>query len=253
MDRGYVVADLPNFLQIYHPELCYSKLKIPSGFLKFFNEGIPLFFLLEVEGPARRSWRVVVEKIQEDCFFKDGWPNFVQDNNLECGDYLTFSYVGNSFFYVKIYGKHGYMKEDLIEIRELELHPLDEENAQAIQAEAPLADQALDGPVNSVSFVTLFKVVLKEPDFRKMLNIPCAFGRRYMKKGQKFEKDATLQTDTASWPVVIREYDRLKFRNGWGEFVRANELRVGDVCCFQLIDEEKFILKVCINPSLNEV
>ncbi|XP_059302623.1 B3 domain-containing protein REM19-like [Lycium ferocissimum] len=98
-----------------------------------------------------------------------------------------------------------------------------------------------------------FEVVMKEPFFRKMLSLPCAFGHRHMKKGQKFEKEATVQTDRASWPVVIRGYDRFKFRNGWGEFVRANELRVGDVCRFELIDEEEFIFKVCINPSLNEV
>ncbi|XP_059300330.1 B3 domain-containing protein At4g34400-like [Lycium ferocissimum] len=256
MDRGYIVNDLPNFLQIYSPEMCYSKLKIPSGFLKFFNGDIPLAFLLEVEGPARRSWRVVREEIQEDFFFKGGWPNFVQDNNLEFGDYLTFSYVGNSNFYVRIYGKYGYMKADLTAIEELELHRLDEENAHATQEEALLADQALDGSVNSGVSVRLFEVVMKKFNFQKMIfNIPAAFGNKYMKKGQKFEKMATLLTDGANWPVVVRGSDRLKFRKGWREFVRDNDLRVGDVLCFKLIDEENFILKVRIrrNPNLNEV
>lgn len=75
---------------------------------------------LEVEGPARRSWRVVVENIQDDFFFNSGWPNFVNDNNLEIEDFLNFSYAGNSIFYVKIYGKNGYLKQHSTTIEELE-------------------------------------------------------------------------------------------------------------------------------------
>ncbi|KAK4375843.1 hypothetical protein RND71_006520 [Anisodus tanguticus] len=137
---------------------------------------------------------------------------------------------------------------DLTAIEELELHPLDEENGQAIgtaiQEAAPLADQALDGSGNSIVAISLFEVVMKESDFLKMMfNIPAAFGNKYMKKGQKFEKTATLQIGSKNWQVVVRSYDRLKFRNGWLGFVRDNNLRVGDVLCFKLIDEEKFIMK----------
>ncbi|MCD7466545.1 hypothetical protein HAX54_003356 [Datura stramonium] len=252
IERNYIGNGFPAFIKVYSPEMCYPKLKIPSGFLKFFNGDIPMISLLEVEGPARRSWRVVVEKIEEDFFFKGGWPNFVQDNNLEFEDFLNFSYAGNSIFYVKIYGKNGFLKQDLTAIEELELHPLDEENTHEIQAIAPLADQELDESVNSVVSVTLFEVVMKKSNFSKvLLNIPSTFGKKYMMRGQKFEKMATLQTDSASWPVIVRSSDRLKFRKGWRKFLRDNDLCLGDVLRFELIDEENFILKVSIRRNLS--
>lgn len=82
-----------------------------------------------------------------------------------------------------------------------------------------------------------------------MQNIPASFGYKYMKSGQKFEKTATLQTDGKSWPVIVHSTDRLKFRKGWCKFVRDNNVHVGDVLCFELIDEDNFILKVRIRRA----
>ncbi|XP_015077978.1 B3 domain-containing transcription factor VRN1-like isoform X2 [Solanum pennellii] len=256
MERNYVGNGFPAFIKVYSPETCYLKLKIPSRFLKNLNGDIPVISLLEVEGSARRSWRVVIEKIEEDFYFKGGWTKFVQDNNLENEDYLNFLYAGNSTFSVKIYGKNGYLKQELNAIAELELHPLDEENPNEIQVVSPLADEELDGSENSLVSVTLFEIVMKRSNFSKMLlNLPSTFGKKYMKRGHVFEKMATLQTDGKSWPVVVRSSDRLKLRKGWRQYLQDNDLHVGDVLRFKLIDEENFILKVLIrrNPSHVEV
>lgn len=245
IERNYIGHGFPAFIKVFHPQMCYPKMKIPLGFLKFFNGDIPVISQLEVEGQPSRSWRVVVEKIEEDFFFKGGWPNFVKDNNLEIEDFLNFSYAGNSIFHVKIYGKDGYMKQDSTAIEELE------ENTHASQA-----DQELEGSVNTVVAVTLFEIVMKKSHFSELvLNLPYTFGKKYMKSGQVFEKVATLMTDGKSWPVVVRSSDRLKIRKGWRRFRQDNDLRVGDVLHFKLIDEENFILKVFIrrNPSLTEV
>ncbi|KAK4719780.1 hypothetical protein R3W88_018118 [Solanum pinnatisectum] len=252
MERNYIGNGFPSFIKVYSPETCYLKLKIPSRFLENFNGDIPVISILEVEGSARRSWRVVIERIEEDFYFKGGWPKFVQDNNLENEDFLNFFYAGNSTFFVRVYGKNGYLKQELNAIEELELHPLDDVNPHEIQVASPLADEELDGSENSVVSVTLFEIVMKKSNFSKMLlNLPSTFGKKYMNRGQVFEKMATLQTDGKSWPVVARSSDRLKFRKGWRQFLQDNDLHVGDVLRFKLIDEENFILEVLIrrNPS----
>ncbi|TMW96702.1 hypothetical protein EJD97_006952 [Solanum chilense] len=256
MERNYVGNGFPAFIKVYSPETCYLKLKIPSRFLKNLNGDTPVISLLEVEGSARRSWRVVIEKIEEDFYFKGGWTKFVQDNNLENEDYLNFLYAGNSTFSVKIYAKNGYLKQESNAIVELELNSLDEENPNEIQVVSPLAYEELDGSENSLVSVTLFEIVMKKSNFSKMLlNLPSTFGKKYMKRGQVFEKMATLQTDGKSWPVVVRSSDRLKLRRGWRQYLQDNDLHVGDVLRFKLIDEENFILKVLIrrNPSHIEV
>lgn len=83
-----------------------------------------------LEDLATRTWKVVVEKNDSDFFFMESWPDFVLYNNLEYGDFLTFSYAGNSKFYVKIYGKNGCLKEDVTALKEPELLPLVEEKAR---------------------------------------------------------------------------------------------------------------------------
>lgn len=83
-----------------------------------------------LEDLAARSWKVVVEKNDGDFFFMESWPDFVLENKLEFGDFLTFSYAGNSKFYVKIYGKNGSLKQDVTALKEPLLLPLVEKTAR---------------------------------------------------------------------------------------------------------------------------
>ncbi|XP_009613984.1 B3 domain-containing protein At3g06220-like [Nicotiana tomentosiformis] len=156
---------LPEFFKIYHPQICNPQLRIPPAFLKFFNGDIPANSMLQ--DLAGRSWKVVVEKNDNDFFFMGGWPDFVRDNNLKFGEFLTFSYVGNSNFYVKIYGINGSLKWDVTAIKEPELHPLDEEIVQEIGTAAPPADQALNGSGDLVVYAPSFDIVIKPSYIRK--------------------------------------------------------------------------------------
>lgn len=83
-----------------------------------------------LEDLAARSWKVIVEKNDCNYFFMENWPDFVLENKLEFGDFLTFSYAGNSKFYVKINGKNGSLKQDVTAVKELALLPWVGENAQ---------------------------------------------------------------------------------------------------------------------------
>ncbi|MCD7460120.1 hypothetical protein HAX54_042912 [Datura stramonium] len=235
--------NLPEFFKIYHPEICYPQLRIPPAFLKFFNGDIPSISVLE--DLAARFWKVIVEKNDRDFFFTEGWPDFVLENNLEYGDFLTFSYSGNSKFYVKIYGKNGSLKQDVPALKEPQLVPLDEENVQQKGVAAQPADQTLNGSRDLVASVTSFEVVIRASHLRRSrLNFPAAFGNRYLMRKQPLK--ATLRTDSGSWTVVASCYDRLELREGMHKFIADNALRVNDVCRFKVIDDEKLILEVCI-------
>ena len=43
---------------------------------------------------------------------KKGWDRFVIDNSLERGEFLIFSYSGNTVFIVKIFSINGCVKEE---------------------------------------------------------------------------------------------------------------------------------------------
>ena len=53
------------------------------------------------------SWEVDVKKVNDCWFLEKGWPNFVQENSLQDGDFLTFCYVAKSIFHVHIFSPNG--------------------------------------------------------------------------------------------------------------------------------------------------
>lgn len=44
-------------------------------------------------------------------YLENGWTEFVKDSALVSGDFLVFSYIGNSKFYVGIWDKKGCRKK----------------------------------------------------------------------------------------------------------------------------------------------
>lgn len=77
--------------------------------MKNFDGYIPSIFTLKTP-PGTMSWLVDPEKINADWYLQKGWPQFVQDNSLTHGDFLTFSYNGKSTFYVKVFATNGCRK-----------------------------------------------------------------------------------------------------------------------------------------------
>lgn len=48
-----------------------------------------------------------MNRVNADLFFQEGWSQFVEENWLEDRDFLTFCYVGESRFLVKIFSPNG--------------------------------------------------------------------------------------------------------------------------------------------------
>ncbi|KAF6177090.1 hypothetical protein GIB67_015965 [Kingdonia uniflora] len=92
----------PNFYKILFGDFS-QKLGLPSAFVKNFNGILRRKYYLK--GPTGKSWPVLMKKVDDDLFFHKGWQAFVRDHSLEYGDFLVFSYSGNSKFNVKVYDK----------------------------------------------------------------------------------------------------------------------------------------------------
>ncbi|KAF6141153.1 hypothetical protein GIB67_006598 [Kingdonia uniflora] len=60
--------------------------------------------------PSGRCWLVKVERDEKGFFLEHGWEGFVKDNSLKIGEFLIFTYSGNSKFDVKIFGTNGLEK-----------------------------------------------------------------------------------------------------------------------------------------------
>ncbi|KAK2981020.1 hypothetical protein RJ640_012179 [Escallonia rubra] len=78
----------------YCPDALESEKRIPPAFVKHFKSGLPLMF--ELTSPAKRSWAVDVNKVDDYLYFQKGWSKFVEDNSLEAGDFLIFCFDASS-------------------------------------------------------------------------------------------------------------------------------------------------------------
>lgn len=83
--------------------------KIPDGFLCQM-EG-RMCGLVSLTGPSGNNWPVWLNKQDNYLFFHHGWPTFVGDHHLECGDLLVFRYEGHLHFTVQVFDKNACEKE----------------------------------------------------------------------------------------------------------------------------------------------
>ncbi|KAK7312383.1 hypothetical protein VNO77_36192 [Canavalia gladiata] len=99
--------------------LCHNLQKIPPQFLKHFNKNLSSNAILI--GPSGDQWQVAIFKKGNDIYLLKGWSQFLTDNSVKFDEFLLFTYHGENFFQVQIFGKNGcerlYLKETRQEAR----------------------------------------------------------------------------------------------------------------------------------------
>ncbi|CAL5369572.1 unnamed protein product [Camellia sinensis] len=297
------------FFKVYLPDQNSQRLRVPPDFVKHFNGTIPNNAILKDLGG--KIWHVEMEEAENGIYFKNGWQRFANDHSLVFGDFVLFTYKGNSLFDAKVFGKNGCLKEEAfankcmneetsnadkiavpVKIKEESeeehtcfepihnckrkyseigrkrsknslgkskrlvreassdgitkrtLHPI---VPRAIQGD----EEALEVASKFVSKFPFFKIAMKPAYITGgVMNIPSRFLKSYMEKDRE---SVILLVSDQSWPVkVIRSRKSVcNFSGGWRVFRRENTLKPGDVCIFELVDRNDFVLKVSIFRSLD--
>uniref|UniRef100_A0A2N9JCA9 TF-B3 domain-containing protein n=1 Tax=Fagus sylvatica TaxID=28930 RepID=A0A2N9JCA9_FAGSY len=93
-----------------------------------------------------------------------------------------------------------------------------------------------------------FMIVI-QPSYLKILDIPTKFVKRYLNRTQG--NVILWVSDGRNWTVrytchVAAEQRKGKFKCGWRAFAQDNNLKVGDVCAFELIKGTQMSFKVVI-------
>ncbi|XP_047340502.1 putative B3 domain-containing protein At5g66980 isoform X2 [Impatiens glandulifera] len=102
----------PEFFKIYFPNQSFKQMIIPSAFVKYMDEKLHQNYTLV--SPENSAWSVTLKEENGSLFFHEGWNNFVEENSLEFGDILIFTYLGADQFSFKVYGKHCCLKNDTL-------------------------------------------------------------------------------------------------------------------------------------------
>ncbi|XP_009364120.2 B3 domain-containing protein Os01g0723500 isoform X1 [Pyrus x bretschneideri] len=99
----------PHFFAFYSADLSSERLKIPERFMRHMEgktSGLVALF-----GPSGSAWSVELIEQNGGLFLHHGWPAFVRDHYVECGDFLIFRYDGDLRFTVLIFDQSACEKE----------------------------------------------------------------------------------------------------------------------------------------------
>ncbi|KAK7291143.1 hypothetical protein RIF29_06056 [Crotalaria pallida] len=101
--EGKLKVRRPHFYEVYSSTTTSDKLRIPAGFTRYMESWT--YDLVSLVGPNGHTWPVRLSKQGNDLFFHHGWPTFVEDHQLVCGDLLVFRYDGHLHFTVQVFDK----------------------------------------------------------------------------------------------------------------------------------------------------
>ncbi|OIW01329.1 hypothetical protein TanjilG_10490 [Lupinus angustifolius] len=238
----------PSFMVVMHPSYIFSRVlpSLPPKFCKrhfdFDNERREV----NLRVSNGRVWpvRYVITKIKRGTKFElsRGWNAFAKDNNLKVGNVCTFELVDKRNLSFEVYISGG----------------TDNSICSTSQEKPEIATSskqttALDRARNFKPCNPSFLVVMHRSyvNFRAKLNLPSKFCKRYFDMGIKNGDISLMSANGRVWPAryCIRgncDGSKFEFRSGWKQFSEDNNLEVGDVCIFELIDRTKLAFQVCI-------
>ncbi|KAH6772447.1 hypothetical protein C2S52_004759 [Perilla frutescens var. hirtella] len=197
-------------------------------------------------------WQVETNMMNDDWFLEKGWPEFVQENSLEEGDFLTFCFVGNSTFLVTIFSTNGCRVEDDHDTSSSDDETSESEDSEVNESKR-IVSRPRSSPMGNTRRNPCFEVKMVKSYFKKgNLVVPMDFWNRYMRKSEEEDEDSrrvTLRVKRESWTVHLMlyyQYGRVLLQRGFPKFLKDNALKVGTSCTFQLIDVNPFSFKVTI-------
>ncbi|KAL1221337.1 B3 domain-containing protein [Cardamine amara subsp. amara] len=94
-----------HFVKFFISEKSSRSFEIPLVFNEYLPNPLPTN--VEVLSYRGRSWTVRMKRRGEKVFLRNGWEDFVNENNLEDGKLMQFTYDCNRTFSVLIFGHDG--------------------------------------------------------------------------------------------------------------------------------------------------
>ncbi|KAK6781594.1 hypothetical protein RDI58_019390 [Solanum bulbocastanum] len=191
-----------------------------------------------------RSWTFKLYARGVHTYIVGGWHKFCIVNCLKEGDYLMFEILDNGEKPIlKFHDMRGNASPQP-EGKKINL------NAKSVSTEAtgvkiktpcvttpkalPASSSANDATPHFISIIKPSSI------FKHFLYIPLAFAKSNGWMNRRFEM-ILMDEQQRSWPVQLGPMsdDHIKIHIGWRKFKEANDVQVGDIYRFELINNEK--------------
>uniref|UniRef100_J3LQW3 TF-B3 domain-containing protein n=1 Tax=Oryza brachyantha TaxID=4533 RepID=J3LQW3_ORYBR len=254
-----------------------ESMTIPNEFLRNFGGKIPKSVKLETRNGL--TFDVQVAKDLGRVFLQSGWTSYVSAHDLKTGDFLVFKYSGHSQLKTLIFDPNGCEKVCSYLVKKNAAHSQQNENKKRKQREnsnklsrspmKPSEDDLVPGCIlpRRTHLDRLQRKILTEkvkalhsetPIYGYVMNnssirgIPCTvvisanYGDLYL----PFEDGTVvLQHNGKCWNVrcCVTTQNSKRLLAGWKKFAGDNKLHPGDICLFQLLEnEKKYVMNVHI-------
>ncbi|XP_065871970.1 B3 domain-containing transcription factor VRN1-like [Euphorbia lathyris] len=247
-------AERPHFFKVILADsIPQQKLCIPRKFVKSFGDYLSNPVILKV--PSGKKWRVDTVKCDGEIYLQNGWREFAEYYSISQGSFLVFEYEksDNSEFNVTIFDTSSteidypfsFINEAAVEItpsKEAKVKHSRTSGRQRGNRKTLTKEQkskAVERAISNFQSQNPSFTLVMQPSYvnNNVLEIPSRFARKYLKKNG----DATLNIlDGRTWS--IKYYSSTNSgtckinSSGWNKFVKDNDLEVGDVCIFELLE-----------------
>ncbi|CAI8612446.1 unnamed protein product [Vicia faba] len=285
-------SDFPpiHFFKIIVSEsLDQGKLMIPIKFVKKYGECLPTSICLKT--PNGADWKINLEKNDCKIWFEKGWKEFAEYHSLSHGHLLLFKYGKTCYFEVRIFDNSGL--EIKYPFKRVEVNNEEDCGAsqkrkayssfeigstscvkvvksQKVEAVCHTHKKRKGRQVNTTlerakefktcnpSFVIFMGASYVKSRF--VLSVPTMFGKTHFDMDKKkgciyFEVSNNETVWPAKYSMRMFNNGRMKFEitGGWMKFSKDNNLKVGDVCNFELILSTNMTFLVHIFRKTNEL
>ncbi|CAL8170915.1 unnamed protein product [Prunus armeniaca] len=271
----------PSFTVVMQPSyISCGSLTVPAGFAKRHLMKQPANAILKVSDGG--TWSVKLSYPKLKVRFLQGWRVFVRDNNLKLGDVCVFILIKDiklSFEVVFFRATEaancslppgharGAMKNKATHWSKSEIKREDDlptkkdfggsSSSQTFLKRTPdvlgrmhpltKSEKALAlQRANAFKSENPYCLVAIQPAYilQQYMHFPHPFARQHLIK--KSAGNIILKIlDGRTWPVEFKyENSTARFQNGWSAFARDNNLKIGDVCVFVLIDRNERLFEV---------
>uniref|UniRef100_A0A7N0TR02 TF-B3 domain-containing protein n=1 Tax=Kalanchoe fedtschenkoi TaxID=63787 RepID=A0A7N0TR02_KALFE len=254
--------NLPEFFKVYIADHSLNRMKVPSEFVDYMRGRT--WGAAELAGPSGETWQVELAREGKHLFFTDGWQTFVKENMVEQGDFLFFKLHCNLMFSVVIFdetmcekgvdlgAKSSRGRDGVLQAEKAQngAKPVRKNKVRRSLSKGDLItsdpkDRAAERTSTSVkpSFLQHIKISNLQQGY--YLRFPQPFIREHSLNYESNEKMVLLTSNNSSWEVnIINNGGAISLCRGWAAFARDINLRVGDVCKFELMDRLEMAVHV---------
>nr|ADX86900.1 auxin response factor [Helianthus annuus] len=230
----------------------------PNHFFKFippdskFNLSIPKSFLTKLDGwrgkkaTLRRGCHTWAVHIGDGGVFGDGWRKFVVENGVQEFDIIVFKHQGNMVFDFFVFDPSTCERQysdlpDNVEVSLPEsdsLHTLERSRMLKKRKRTDYSSQGKDKCIQLDDDSCFVTIMTPYNITSSRLIVPMEFARSNGLTTKRMHTQVVLVDEAKrTCPAKLHIMTRQVRLTGWRKLMSKNNLKVGDVCMFKLVED----------------